>query len=248
MMKLSASLVGFLLSTTALAVTAAQAQQASAPLPTSWTGPYVGVHAGYGWGSETDNLSESYPTLGDKFDISGFLGGIHAGYNLQTNQWVFGVEADIDVSGLKGSFTGIEPFAGDFQKTVLDFRNTWQSSLRFRLGVAIDNILLYTTAGIAFADAELDQSGIRCDGVFIDGECDSSAVPFGATDSNILTGWTVGAGTEVALDSNWSARLEVRYTDFADKTFNLVNPFNNPVEVDASFDETVVTVGLSYRF
>ncbi len=176
------------------------------------------------------------------------IGGVHAGYNLQTNQWVFGVEADIDASGLKGNFTGIEPYAGEFEKTVLDFRNTWQTSFRVRAGAAIDNFLFYMTAGIAFADAEIDQSGIRCDGAFVGSVCSTSSVPFGAADTNILTGWTAGAGAEVAIDPNWTARLEVRYTDFADATFDLVNPFNDPVEADASFDQTVVTVGLSYRF
>ncbi len=50
-----------------------------------WTGPYVGLTGGYGWGTS-----------------DGWLGGAFAGYNFQvTPNWVAGIEGDIVGSGKK---------------------------------------------------------------------------------------------------------------------------------------------------
>ena len=64
----------------------------------------------------------------DDDDVT-FIGGVHIGYNWQSGDRVFGVEAD-------ASF-------GDG----LDYL----ASLRARLGYATDNLLFYVTAGVAFA-------------------------------------------------------------------------------------------------
>ncbi len=57
----------------------------------TWTGPYVGISGGYGWGDTR------------RFDVDGALLGVTAGYNWQMNQVVFGVEGDISWSDISGS-------------------------------------------------------------------------------------------------------------------------------------------------
>jgi outer membrane immunogenic protein len=95
------------------------------PPPPLWTGFYVGLNAGYGWGANT-NASVA---TGQVFDIfnqvgldplsglsalsasgttnvqdSGFIGGGQVGYNYQWgNSWVIGLEADIQGAGIRGS-------------------------------------------------------------------------------------------------------------------------------------------------
>src|ERR1700744_4631182 len=67
-----------------------------------WTGPYVGVHAGYAWGEEHDNLSDTFEIpeeSGDSFDIEGVIGGVHAGYDWQHGVLILGAEAMFDGSG-----------------------------------------------------------------------------------------------------------------------------------------------------
>lgn len=64
----------------------------------------------------------------DDGDDVTLIGGVHVGYNWQSNARVFGVEADVDFAD------GIDYLA----------------SLRARLGYAQDNLLLYVTAGVAF--------------------------------------------------------------------------------------------------
>ena len=68
----------------------------------SWSGAYVGINAGYGFGKSqwTDSASGASTNI---FDINGGLAGGTAGYNWQSGGWVYGLETDFDWSGIKGS-------------------------------------------------------------------------------------------------------------------------------------------------
>ena len=75
-----------------------------------WTGFYVGGNVGYSWGrsSDTSTLTNatragSLLTTSDKSDLNGIVGGGQAGYNWQMQNWVFGLEADIQGTGEKGT-------------------------------------------------------------------------------------------------------------------------------------------------
>ncbi|ODT08381.1 MAG: hypothetical protein ABS35_44355 [Kaistia sp. SCN 65-12] len=213
-----------------------------APPPFSWAGFYAGVHAGYAWGDEDDNQSnlfgEPEPQLdiADSFNMDGFIGGVHGGYNWQMNQFVFGVEGDIDYTNIKGSegYAGYVPnLFGDYVEGSLELESNWQASLRLRAGYAVDNFLMYATGGVAFADGKMTSSGYNFD----------DEVNYSSDDSNTHVGWTIGIGAEYAFTPNWIARAELRYTDFGSKTYDLLEG-----PVDASWDQTAVTVGLSYKF
>lgn len=215
-----------------------------APPPFTWTGFYAGVHAGYAWGSEDDNQSnlfgdplvESNGPTADSFDVDGFIGGVHAGYNWQANQFVFGVEGDVDYTNIKGSegYAGYVPnFDYAYAEGNLELKSQWQASARLRAGYAVDNFLMYATGGVAFADGKMTSSGYD---VWDDAY-------YSSDDSNTHVGWTIGIGAEYAFTPNWIARAELRYTDFGSKTYEL---WEGPV--DSSWDQTAVTVGLSYKF
>ena len=156
-------------------------------LPYSWTGFYIGAHAGYGFGNVDPKLAGA-PL--DSFDINGFVGGVHAGYNYQMNQFVLGVEADADLTSIHGST--FDPVLGATDKLSVP----WQGSVRGRLGYAWDRFLLYGTGGVAFADAKL-----------------------AGGNSKGLVGWTLGAGVEYAFTDSLSGRVEYRYSDFQRATF-----------------------------
>jgi len=148
----------------------------------SWTGPYVGINGGYGWG--TSNFSAPFAT--GSFDLSGGLVGGTLGYNYQVGQAVFGLEGDLDWSGIKGSAA----CAG----TRCETRNNWLSTVRGRLGYSFDRFMPYITGGLAVGDIETNVAGIG-------GGRDTKA------------GWTVGGGIEAALNGPWSAKLEYLYVD-----------------------------------
>ena len=94
----------------------------------SWMGPYLGGNIAYQWGDTSNNPTQP----------SGVAGGAQAGYNWQTGQFVFGGEADIQLSGADDTFA---PWK---------FSNPWFGTLRGRAGIAFDNVLFYATGGLAY--------------------------------------------------------------------------------------------------
>src|SRR5471030_2864744 len=69
--------------------------------PFTWTGFYVGINGGYGWG-KTNWTFAGIGSSGD-FNTTGGLVGGTVGYNLQTGAFVFGIEGDFDASWIKGN-------------------------------------------------------------------------------------------------------------------------------------------------
>jgi len=165
-----------LLSATALvAFTAAAAAadlpvRAAPPIPIvpvfTWTGFYAGVNAGWGWrNSDRDPvfLSPGAGTLGldgslvFPSDDGGFTGGGQIGYNYQVGSFVFGLETDIQWadtdSGKAAYFVPGAGFSGTFVPGVYDSNAAeWWGSLRARVGVAFDRVLVYGTGGLAYTD------------------------------------------------------------------------------------------------
>ena len=106
----------------------------------TWTGPYVGLTGGYGWGESRS------------FDVDGALLGVTAGYNWQMNQVVFGVEGDISWSDISGS----GPCGAGTRCTV---DNNWLGTVRGRLGWAAGQFMPYVTGGLAFGDIDVRRTG-----------------------------------------------------------------------------------------
>lgn len=156
----------------------------SAPVAT-WAGPYAGVQFGYGFGGRAARP-------GDTIRTDGWLGGVFGGYNFQQGQFVYGVEGDVNFSGVEGS------------SAITSARSRVDGSLRARVGVVVtDDLLLYGTAGGAAESLRLTDGAT------------------GARDSNTMLGYTVGAGVDARLTEQVFARGEYRFTDYARETFDL---------------------------
>ncbi len=128
-----------------------QAMPANAPVymvpPYNWTGGYIGINGGGGWGRS----DFSAPLTTRTFDLSGGLVGGTLGYNYQMGQAVFGLEGDIDWSNIRGSSScGI---------TSCTTRNNWLGTVRGRLGYAADRFMPYVTGGVAFGDIKTSVAG-----------------------------------------------------------------------------------------
>lgn len=104
----------------------------------NWSGFYAGLNLGYEWGHVTNN----------GIDPAGIAGGGQVGYNWQTGSFVFGAEADIQISGADDTFA---PYK---------FSNPWFGTVRGRAGYAINNMLLFGTFGLAYGDLQGQLNGI----------------------------------------------------------------------------------------
>jgi outer membrane immunogenic protein len=117
---------------------------AYAPQAYNWSGFYVGVNGGYGFG--TSSFTDS-----NNFDVNGGLVGGTVGYNWQVNQGVFGLEGDGDWSDIKGTTTTGCPGC--------ETRNDWLATFRGRVGYAFDRVLPYATGGLAAGDIKATTPG-----------------------------------------------------------------------------------------
>lgn len=114
----------------------------------SWTGFYLGINGGYGWGSS------DWSAMNSSTGPSGGLVGGTIGYNWQTGAGVFGLEGDIDWTDLKGNFTNAACPTG------CQTSNGWLATARGRLGYAFDRVMPYVTGGLAAGDVRATQLGV----------------------------------------------------------------------------------------
>jgi len=186
----------------------------------SWTGIYVGINGGYGWGNSS--WTGTGVTTGD-FRIQGAMVGGTLGYNLQTGNFVFGIEGDFDWSNIKGSTTTAVCAGGNCET-----KNTWFGTARGRIGYAFDRILPYITGGAAFGNEKLSTAA-------------------SAVGTSTRVGWTVGGGVEFALTGAWSAKIEYLYADLGKATCDSACN-GGGVPFDATFKTNIVRAGINYRF
>jgi outer membrane immunogenic protein len=119
--------------------------------PFSWTGFYVGINGGYGWG--TSDWSSAVTSGSAK--PKGALVGATLGYNLQTGVWVWGLETDVDATWLKNTVVGTGVCAGVGCET----NNSWLGTTRLRIGYAWDRFMPYITGGAAYGNIKMTPAG-----------------------------------------------------------------------------------------
>lgn len=149
-MKFVRLIVASALSVVSLAAYAAdlpaKPTSASAPLTSKpgfdWSGFYIGANAGHSFANMHDEIYDGY--YGNK--LSGLSAGGQIGYNVVVNKVVFGVEAEGDFDGVKGS-NGNWDVAYHKNKSV---------SVLGRLGLDSGSFMPYVTAG--FSAASLSDS------------------------------------------------------------------------------------------
>jgi outer membrane immunogenic protein len=186
--------------------------------PFSWTGFYVGINGGYGWGKA--DLTNAVGT--ESVTAKGGLIGGTVGYNFQTGTWVWGLEGDIDYSWIKGTNTDPKTFCA----FGCEFTNDWFGTARGRIGYAWDRWLPYLTGGLAVAHVKVGPTG-------------------GPDDTKTQLGWTIGGGVEWAFSGAWSAKLEYLYADLGKMTCGAANC---GLDTDVKYKTNLVRLGVNYRF
>ncbi|MGQ0683783.1 outer membrane protein [Bradyrhizobium sp.] len=172
------------------------------PVPgNDWTGGYIGVQGGYGWGST--QWGDGFGAPNPDFRTDGWLAGGTIGANAQAGSFVFGVEGEILGTGIKGSLSATGPGPGvATQTSILNSRIDWLALATARAGfVAGSNLLLYGKGGVAIAQ-EAHTLDLSTTGPTTAASLSGKA---------IHSGVVAGAGAEYAFAPNWSVKAEYDY-------------------------------------
>ncbi len=214
-----------------------------------WSGFYGGAHFGYAAGRSdwsatgaagpsvfgTSDFFQAY----DAFKGTGsYFAGLQAGYSyMLPSRVVLGLETDVSFPNTRaGTQTFATPAFGQasYAETV-DMSGT----LRARLGYAPAHWLVYATGGLAWSHDRFTRTQLA--GTPVGGFAGPGTVE---TAQKMRTGFAAGAGVEVPVAPNWTAKLEYLFTGFG------VHGVTFPAaaqRVDADLAMHSLRLGLNYR-
>jgi outer membrane immunogenic protein len=195
-----------------------------APAAYDWTGCYVGIHAGGGVQHE-DQVTR---TVG-----AGALAGGQVGCNYQSGPIVIGIEAEGWWSGLSSSRTQSDVTITQMNSA----RNRSDFDIALRAGLAVDRVLVYGKAGVAWG--RFDFNTANTFGIFSQGD-------------GTLSGLLAGIGLEYAFADNWTAKLEYDYISYYNRDVHFdfrFGPFvAGAVESSISATKHIAKAGINYKF
>lgn len=179
-----------------LAAVAITAAPAYADERNPWNGLYVGLNGGYSW----QDISGVFDSNGDATDLSGIdingaVVGAQLGYNYQSGGFLIGIEVDAMTLADGGTVTN-DPTLPTYEDLTGDI--SYLGSIRGRLGWAINNWLLFGTAGWGYTEYKFTEN--------------APAAPFNGTLRLTDEGAVYGGGVEWMLSYGVSLRAEyLRY-------------------------------------
>lgn len=219
----------------------------------NWTGFYVGVNGGYAWSGQTGDVVATsgglaIPPAVAAGTIPSFLGvraeggfgGAQAGYNWQSNHFVFGIEGDIQGAAMKQSLVLTHAAIPGFFATMhaASSELDWFGTVRGRIGYASNQVLLYGTGGVAYG--------------YTSDSATSQVVPpppFGSgSNSGTRVGWAAGAGVEWAFRPSWSIKGEYLRVDLGSSTTRVAFPSGDFIDYHFRHAYDTVRVGINYKF
>lgn len=221
----------------------------------SWGGYYIGLHAGQG-SAETDTdraiTNNTYFGAANLIAVEDqsvmaleedtFAGGAQIGMNWPAGAFVFGFEVDASGYGndTSGSSTLAYPSNPASTFTVTNsLEQTWLATARLRLGVGNDWFLAYATGGYAGADVTFTQT-------FAD-----TFTPFptqSVENSEFRSGYSVGGGIELMIESGASIKVEYLYLDLGEIQAN--GPIASGTTTSngtAEITDQLIRVGMNFQ-
>lgn len=216
----------------------------------TWTGFYLGVDVGGGFGSSSwsnivvpSDTGENYPGTFAKHDVSGAVGGIQAGYNIQVGSFVYGVNGEINLAGVDGNNRCFGNY-GDYNAQCTDHIRAL-GDLLGRVGFTpMDRMLLYFQGGLGYENGTEQPAGENYYGSAVNGYQSTSFDRWG---------YVLGGGADFAVTDHWIIGADYKYYGF-DKTnisFTPVAPveyWNPPFSADTKNNVQTVTVHIGYKF
>lgn len=171
-----------------------------------WSGVYGGLYGGLNWRS-VGVMGDSDVDLDHQKEVGGYVG-----INQELGSSIIG--------GLEwmGGYSGYEDSNGG-----VTARQDWETSVRARMGFAVEQNLIYGLAGVSATQLEVSEGG--------------------DSDTRWLTGWTLGAGVERQLTENIIGRVEYDYSNYGEQKFDLGS--GNP-DIDLTGHGVKLGIGLQF--
>jgi outer membrane immunogenic protein len=171
----------------------------------SWTGCYLGVHAG--GGATRSDFTEQFFNPSSNSNTRGWgnggLAGGQIGCNYQTGVLVLGVEGEGYWSDMKANREFRFSDIGTSDVEGVTARNKWDYTVAGRVGVAYERAFIYGKAGWAWGRFDFNQ--------FVN---DSPFFTAATSGSATLNGPLFGLGVEYALTNNWTVKGEYNYINY----------------------------------
>jgi outer membrane immunogenic protein len=212
-----------------------------APAAFDWSGCYIGVEGGGGWGRSEQVAAATAlaaSTITGRFNLDGGLAGGTGGCNLEYNNFVFGLEDDFSWTNIHGSHNDLPPFV---TTTLSETHEKWLNTLRGRVGYAIDRVMVYGTVGAALAGTQVLVSNPAIFGTL--------------ADHQVHSGWVAGAGVEWAFWSlPWADvtfKAEYLHADFGSTLYfnpSVVLPGATIVTRETHLSDDIVRAGVNLKF
>lgn len=187
-----------------------------------WSGIYIGIQGGYGFGKSDIDDDVSFAT---DFNIDGAFAGGLLGVQWQLDPVLIGLEGEWNWSDIDGDDSLIAGF------TSVDTDVKWFGSADLKLGLPMDHFLFYAIGGLAFGRLETGQ--------------DVPPLGAGFDDDQTDIGWTAGAGIDFAATDNFIIGARYKYFDFGDEDYDGGPGFTDRHQ-DVHFH--TISLNMDYKF
>jgi outer membrane immunogenic protein len=220
----------------------------------SWGGFYIGINGGYGWDTTPSGAAfctnpggviggtGCFGANAGTTKPTGGLFGAQAGYNFQSGSFVYGVETDIQWSGIKGfgsvnSSCCVPALAPEGTNTA-SANLQWFGTLRGRFGfAAFDRGLVYATGGLIYGQESVS-----------DLLAFPAAVTYPASATSTRAGWTLGGGLQFAFTQNLAAKIEGLYYDMGSQTISYTSPtLGYTSSTSFNYKGAIIRAGLNWK-
>jgi outer membrane immunogenic protein len=194
-----------------------------------WTGAYVGLQGGYSKATaEFTAPGETVPF--GTIDMTGWVWGARGGLDMQSGNIVFGLLGDVNFSNINANVINLGGGGSDVNATI-----DRVGSFRGRIGMAMNNWMIYGTAGLGVAHVNATVTNLA------PGDTGSD------TASNTHVGWTAGIGAEMALTSNLTLGAEWLYSDYGSRLYHFDDGVGT-IDANTGIKSNAFLVSLNMRF
>jgi len=213
-----------------------------ASIPFTWTGFYIGGHAGGDFFSKdwflplsANNVAAGCvvcPIGAGGHNATSWLAGGQVGFNYQIAWFVAGVEADASATRLQGS----SAFALTPVAMTINSKTDSIGTAAARMGIAFDHTMFFVKGGAAWARDTYFTA--------------IPAAPIFQSITETRWGWMIGVGLEWAFFDNWSVKFEYDHIEFRRGAETLVPVATGAFALDFGIEQSLdlVKFGLNYRF